>query len=201
MPCGRGWRRWMTLRRCSSRQPITFVIDGTRRICAVLRRTAFGQSFCVWQNLLFSDDNEARFWYTVSEMNETVHGSEQENGGTMKQRIRVLIADDRPHSRNGLKALLVTQPEIEMVGEAADGREAVQLVEECRPDVVLMDARMPVMDGLEATRLIKDRWPEVKVIVLTMYRSYQADALAAGADAFLVKGCPAEELLEAILDR
>jgi len=119
----------------------------------------------------------------------------------MKQRIRVLIADDRPRSRNGLKALLVTQPEIEMVGEAADGREAVQLVEECRPDVVLMDARMPVMDGLEATRLIKDRWPEVKVIVLTMHASYRANALAAGADAFLVKGCPAEELFEAILVR
>jgi DNA-binding NarL/FixJ family response regulator len=76
----------------------------------------------------------------------------------------------------------------------------VQLVEECRPDVVLMDARMPVMDGLEATRLIKDRWPGVKVVVLTMYASYRADALAAGADAFLVKGCPAGERLGAILD-
>lgn len=119
----------------------------------------------------------------------------------MEQRIQVLIADDRPRSRDGLKALLATWPEIEIVGEAADGQEAVQLVEECRPDVVLMDDRMPVMAGLEATRLIKDRWPEVKVIVLTMYRSYQADALAAGADAFLVKGCPAEELLEAILVR
>jgi DNA-binding NarL/FixJ family response regulator len=119
----------------------------------------------------------------------------------MEQRIRVLIADDRPRSRDGLKALLATWPEIEIVGEVADGREAVQLVEECRPNVVLMDARMPVMDGLEATRLIKEGWPEVKVIVLTMYVSCQADALAAGADAFLVKGCAAEELLEAILDR
>lgn len=140
--------------------------------------------------------------------------------------MRVLIADDRPRSRNGLRALLATarlsasrlslgaEPqaegstksqgealsEVEVVGEAADGREAVRLVEKCQPDVVLMDARMPVMDGLEATRLIKDRWPEVKVVVLTMYASYRADALAAGADAFLVKGCPAEELLQAILD-
>jgi DNA-binding NarL/FixJ family response regulator len=115
--------------------------------------------------------------------------------------MRVLIADDRSRSRDGLRALLATWPEIEVVGEAADGREAVRLVEECQPDVVLMDARMPVMDGLEATRLIKGRWPEVKVVVLTMYAAYRAEALAAGADAFLVKGCPAGELLEAILDR
>ena len=119
----------------------------------------------------------------------------------MEQRIQVLIADDRPRSRDGLKALLATWPEVEVVGEAADGQEAVRLVEECRPDVVLMDVRMPSMDGLEATRLIKGRWPEVKIIVLTMYPSYRADALTAGADAFLIKGCPAEELLEAILDR
>ena len=115
------------------------------------------------------------------------------------QHIRVLIADDLFTSRNGLKALLATQLEIEIVGEAADGREAVELVEQCRPEVVLMDVRMPSMDGLQATRIIKDRWPEVKVIVLTMYSSHQAEALAAGADAFLVKGCSAEDLLEAIL--
>jgi DNA-binding NarL/FixJ family response regulator len=113
--------------------------------------------------------------------------------------MRVLIADDRSRSRRGLRALLATQPGIEVIGEAGDGREAVQLVEEHRPDAVLMDAKMPAMDGLAATRLIKESWPQIKVIVLTMYGSHRADALASGADAFLVKGCPPEELLKAIL--
>ena len=113
------------------------------------------------------------------------------------EKARILIVDDQASVREGLRTVLELEG-LEIVGEAAEGREAVQLVEECRPNVVLMDARMPVMDGLEATQLIKDRWPEVKVIVLTMYASYQADALAVGADAFLVKGCPSEELLKAI---
>ena len=117
----------------------------------------------------------------------------------MEQHIRVLIADDRLSSRNGLRALLVTQPGIEIVGEAADGQEAIQFVEQYRPDVVLIDVRMPMIDGMEATRIIKDRWPEVKVIVLTMYPSHQAQALVAGADIFLVKGCASEVLLQAIL--
>jgi YesN/AraC family two-component response regulator len=90
-------------------------------------------------------------------------------------------------------------PEVEVVGEAANGREAVDQVAECRPDLVLMDARMPVMDGLKATRLIKNRWPEVKVVMLTLYPTFEAEALAAGVDLFLIKGCPNEELLAAIL--
>jgi DNA-binding NarL/FixJ family response regulator len=116
----------------------------------------------------------------------------------MTMQTRVLITDDRPRSRSGLRAVLALRPEIEIVGEAADGQEAVRLVAECRPDVVLMDARMPVMDGVAATRLIKERWPEVRVVVLTMYPTYREDALAAGADAFLVKGCPPRELLAAL---
>mgnify|MGYP001406999865 CR=1 FL=1 len=72
----------------------------------------------------------------------------------MEQKIRVLIADDRPHSRDGLRALVTTWPNVEVAGEAGDGREAVQLVEACHPDVVLMDVRMPGMDGLVATRII-----------------------------------------------
>jgi len=132
-------------------------------------------------------------------MKATDHESEQEDGKTVEQPIRVLIADDRLSSRNGLRALLFTQPGIEIVGEAADGQEAIQFVEQCQPDVVLIDVRMPVIDGLEATLIIKGRWPKVKVIVLSMYSSYQAEALAAGADVFLVKGCTTEDLFQAIL--
>ena len=117
----------------------------------------------------------------------------------MAKPIRVLIADDNARSRNGLQALLATSPEVKMVGEAADGREAVRLVEETQPDVVLMDIQMPVMNGLEATQHIKSHWPEVKVVALTMYGAYRAQALAAGVDAFLIKGCPVEELLGVIL--
>ena len=74
------------------------------------------------------------------------------------------------------------------------------MVEERRPDVVLMDARMPVMDGLEAARLIKERWPEIRVVAFTIHAAYRAASLTAGADVFLIKGCPPAELLRAILD-
>jgi two-component system nitrate/nitrite response regulator NarL len=116
-------------------------------------------------------------------------------------RCRVLIVDDRSQAREGLKALLATELAVQVVGEAADGKEAIDLVKKHRPDVILMDASMPVMDGLEATRLVKAQWPEVRVIVLTLHATLRAEALAAGADAFLVKGCPAGELLAAILER
>ena len=119
----------------------------------------------------------------------------------MGQRIRVLIADDRPSSRNGLRALLSVQPEIEIAGEAADGLQAVRLTEELQPDVVLMDVSMPVLDGLKATRMVKTRWPEIRVVMLTMYALPEADVLAAGADSFLVKGCQTEKLLRAITNR
>lgn len=112
--------------------------------------------------------------------------------------VRLLIADDNSLSRVGLRALLATFPGIQVVGEAGDGREAVVLAESEAPDVVLMDALMPGMDGLEATRAIKDRWPEVRVVILTLYGFYRPRAAQVGADAFLLKGCPTDELLEAI---
>ena len=119
----------------------------------------------------------------------------------MSEQCKVLIADDNMRARLGLRALLALNPEIEVVGEVADGREAVQRVRDGQPDVVLMDARMPQMDGLEATRQIKGHWPQVRIVMVSMYASHRAEALAAGADAFLVKGCPAGELLAAILGR
>jgi DNA-binding NarL/FixJ family response regulator len=124
----------------------------------------------------------------------------------MKQRVYVLIVDHEAHTRQGLQALLAAWPQIEVMGAAANGVEAVQLVEKCRPDVALIDIPMPAsarsgvegMDGLEAIRLIKSQWPPIRIVVLAMYATGRAAALAAGTDAFLLKGCPAQELLDAI---
>ena len=117
------------------------------------------------------------------------------------QPIRVLIADDHLATRLGLKLALRLYPEIEDVGEAANGGEVVRLVTEVQPDVVLMDGKMPIMDGLEATRLIKSQWPEIRVIILTMCAEYQARAIVAGADAALLKdGASVKALRDAILE-
>lgn len=117
----------------------------------------------------------------------------------MEERIRVMIADDQRPTRRGLRALLTLYPEVELVGEAANGLEAVSLVRESCPDVVLMDMRMPVLDGVNATKWIKLQWPEVKIVGLTMHGIYRDEAFAAGVDTFLIKGCSSETLLDAIL--
>jgi DNA-binding NarL/FixJ family response regulator len=116
----------------------------------------------------------------------------------MAQPIRVLIADDHPISRSGLRALLSTLPTVEVIGEAQNGWEATQLVAASQPDVVLMDLQMPVWNGLDATRQIKARWPAVKIVALTIRDAWRTEALAAGADAFLLKGCPCTELFAAV---
>jgi DNA-binding NarL/FixJ family response regulator len=118
----------------------------------------------------------------------------------MDQSVRILITDDQPPTREGLKALLNLMSQIEVIGEAANGQEALNLVEQHHPNVVLMDMQMPVMDGLQATRLIKIRWPEIKVIALTIHPTYRTAAFKAGVDAFLLKGCPLDLLQTTILE-
>ncbi|WP_405828132.1 response regulator [Streptomyces sp. NBC_00105] len=116
--------------------------------------------------------------------------------------IRVLLADDQLLVRAGFRALLDAQPDIEVVGDAADGAEAVRLVRELRPDVVLMDIRMPVLDGLEATRRITEdcQSAAVKVVMLTTFEldEYVFEAIRSGASGFLVKDTEPEELLRAV---
>ena len=119
----------------------------------------------------------------------------------VSQPVRVLIADDNVATRLGLKLALNLYSDIEVVGEAANGGEAVRLVAEVQPDVVLIDGKMPIIDGLEATRLIKSQWPEIRVIMLTMCAEYQAGAIDAGADASLLKdGGSVDALRDTILE-
>ena len=92
-------------------------------------------------------------------------------------KIKVIIADDQATTRRALMALFIFEPRIEVVGEAGNGDEAVRLVSEIKPDLVLMDVQMPVMDGLSATQKIKTLWPDVKVIVYTMFPGYQAEGI------------------------
>jgi DNA-binding NarL/FixJ family response regulator len=112
------------------------------------------------------------------------------------RRLRVVIADDQALMRAGFRMLLEAQGDIEIVGEAENGREAVEAVRRTSPDVVLMDIRMPVMDGVEATR----RLPGVRVVILTTFDldEYVVDALRAGASGFLLKDSPPEDLVRAV---
>ncbi len=112
--------------------------------------------------------------------------------------MNVLIVDDDRASREGLRELFELRPNIRVVGEAHDGEEAVSLVDTLHPDLVVMDVQMPRMDGLEATKRIKALVPQVRVILLTMYREYRAAAERSGADAFLVKGDGIGPLLAAL---
>ncbi len=113
-------------------------------------------------------------------------------------RLRVLIVDDQRRARQSLRALLATEERIGEIDEAGSGLEALSRVEAFGPDVILMDARMPEMDGLEATRQIKSLRPETRIILLSMYAEYGPEATAAGADAFLAKGEAPGKLLEVL---
>ncbi|WP_442928376.1 response regulator transcription factor [Microbacterium sp. LB16] len=114
--------------------------------------------------------------------------------------IRLLIADDQALVRGALGALLDLEPDLTVVGMAPDGAEAVRLVEQLRPDVCLMDIQMPGMDGVDATRRIREASPTTRVLVVTTFArpGYLRSALDAGASGFIVKDTPAEQLAEAV---
>jgi DNA-binding NarL/FixJ family response regulator len=117
-------------------------------------------------------------------------------------KVRVLIADDQPLMRSALRTCLTAEPDLTVVGEAADGMETVRMAQRLRPDVVVMDVRMPIMDGIEATRRVvkeADGRP-TRVLVMTTFDldEHIIDALRAGASGFLVKDAPPEELVRAV---
>jgi len=114
--------------------------------------------------------------------------------------IRVAIADDQGLVRAGFRMIVSSQPDMEVVGEAGDGQAAIDVVRREKPDVILMDIRMPRVDGIAATRTITGTESPPRVVILTTYEldEYVFDALAAGASAFLLKAAPPEELIHAI---
>jgi two-component system response regulator NreC len=118
----------------------------------------------------------------------------------MTPQIRILIADDHTLLRNGICAILEDEQDMTIVGEASDGREAVRLAKQLKPQVVLMDIAMPLLNGLEATRQIKREHPEIHVLVLTMYdhEEYFRQMLEVGASGYIIKRAAATELVSAI---
>jgi len=115
-------------------------------------------------------------------------------------KIRVLIVDDHGVFRNGLKAVINHQADMEVVGEAEDGEKAVALTRELLPDIILMDVKMPVLDGAEATSRILSEMPGMKILALSIYADdgFMANMMRAGALGYILKGCDTEELSDTI---
>jgi DNA-binding NarL/FixJ family response regulator len=107
----------------------------------------------------------------------------------MKAKVRIVLAEDHTILREGLRALLTSDPDFEIIGEVADGREAVRFVEKQIPDLILMDLSMPRMTGMDAIREIKKRYPQTKIIALTVHKTeeYLRTTLQAGADGYVLK--------------
>jgi DNA-binding NarL/FixJ family response regulator len=127
-------------------------------------------------------------------------GTETERGAQTNPTRRVLIADDHALIRDGFKRMLGYEKDFEVIGEASDGREAVELCRRLEPDLVLMDVRMPEMDGLEATRAIKANQPEVSVLVITTYENadYLVEAIKVGAAGYVLKDASSERLVNSM---
>ncbi len=124
--------------------------------------------------------------------------TDEESAGN--ERLRVMVADDHALFRRGLQTILEQEPDLELVGEASDGAEAVEKAQELMPDVVLMDVRMPKRSGIEATTQIKDLLPHAKILMLTISdeEADLYDAIKAGASGYLLKEIPIEEVADAI---
>ena len=116
----------------------------------------------------------------------------------MDKSVRLMIVEDNARARRALKARISQEADICVMAEASNGQEAIRTINEQIPDIILMDIYMPVLNGLDATRDIKIRWPQIKVVILTMYPDNQPEAMVACADAFLFKGCSMEELTSTI---
>jgi len=116
------------------------------------------------------------------------------------RQARLLIADDHKLIRESTRYMVEGEKDLEVVGEAVNGQHALELCRQLRPDLVLMDARMPEMDGLTATRVIKEEIPAIRVLVVTAYESedYRREAASAGATGYILKDAPREQLLEAV---
>jgi DNA-binding NarL/FixJ family response regulator len=112
--------------------------------------------------------------------------------------LRILIADDDHHARAGLRAFLSTMVACEIVAEAANGAEILIQAARHHPHVVVLDLRMPELDGIQATKMLKASWPEIAVVALTLYQEQRVVALAAGADAFVAKGDAPIHLVQAL---
>ncbi len=122
------------------------------------------------------------------------------NAGKSREQIKVLLVDDHAILRQGVHALLAREPDLLVVGEAGDGEEALVAVARSKPDVVIMDIVMPRMNGLEATRLIKERHPDTRVLILSMYddHEYVVQIIQAGASGYVLKRVVTEDLVRAI---
>ena len=118
----------------------------------------------------------------------------------MPEPIRILLVDDQRLMRDGLRTLLELEPDLDVVGEVSNGQEAVQIYPDLQPNVVLMDIRMPVMNGVEATERLCQDWPDAKIIILTTFDddAYVFDGIRAGAKGYLLKDVSGEELATAV---
>jgi two-component system response regulator NreC len=138
----------------------------------------------------------------LSEPHKKAIMKSHDNSLTTGNKIRILIVDDNPILREGLKSVLSHSPTFDIVGEAADGLEAVDSVEKFHPDLVLMDLSLPRKGGLDATREIKKKWPGIKIMIFSNYEipEYRAAVSEAGADGYLSKDSSQAELIQSIQD-